>query len=88
LRTPLDVKIDHPLRRRKGQKNGEEEVVMSRIWTKEAWFPLLVLGVGAIVGGLAVAAVANETKAKPVVVNSGTILTLELIQPLTVEAIR
>lgn len=44
--------------------------------------------IGAIVGGLAGAAVANETKAKPVVVNSGTILTLELSQPLTVEAIR
>ena len=42
--------------------------------------------IGAIVGGLAGAAVANETKAKPVVVNSGTILTLELEQPLTVES--
>lgn len=41
--------------------------------------------IGAIVGGLAGAAVANETRAKPVVVNSGTILTLELTQPLTVE---
>jgi len=44
--------------------------------------------IGAIVGGLAGAAVANETRAKPVVVNSGTILTLEMIQPLTVETIR
>jgi hypothetical protein len=41
--------------------------------------------IGAIVGGLAGAAVANETKAKPVVVNSGTVLTLEMIQPVTVE---
>jgi hypothetical protein len=44
--------------------------------------------IGAIIGGLAGAAAANETKAKPVVVNSGTILTLETIQPLTVETIR
>jgi len=44
--------------------------------------------IGAIVGGLAGAAAANETKAKPVVVNSGTVLTLETIQPLTVETIR
>lgn len=41
--------------------------------------------IGAIVGGLAGAAVANETRAKPVVVNSGTILTLETLQPLTVD---
>jgi len=44
--------------------------------------------IGAIVGGLAGAAVANETRAKPVVVNSGTVLTLEMIEPLTVEAAR
>jgi len=44
--------------------------------------------IGAIVGGLAGAAVANETRAKPVVVNSGSILTLELIEPLTVEPLQ
>lgn len=42
--------------------------------------------IGAIVGGLAGAAIANETRAKPVVVNSGTVLTLEMAQPVTVEA--
>lgn len=44
--------------------------------------------IGAIVGGLAGAAVANETRAKPVVVNSGTLLTLETIETLTVEVDR
>lgn len=41
--------------------------------------------IGAIVGGLAGAAAAHETRAKPVVVNSGTVLTLETVQPVTVE---
>ena len=43
--------------------------------------------IGAIVGGLAGAAVAHETRAKPVVVNSGTLLSLELVQPVTVEVL-
>ncbi len=41
--------------------------------------------IGAIVGGLAGAAVANETRAKAVVVNSGTLLMLETTRPITVE---
>lgn len=44
--------------------------------------------IGAIVGGLAGAAVANETRAKPVVVNSGTVLTLETTRPITVDSAR
>lgn len=44
--------------------------------------------IGAVVGGLAGAAIAKKTQGKPVELPAGTVLTLELTQPVTVEVSR
>ena len=41
--------------------------------------------IGAIVGGVAGAIAAKKTKGKPVEVPAGTVMTLELSQPVTIE---